>query len=163
MEERVDIAIRAGPMKNSSLIARKLGATRMLIVGSPAYLAARGTPKTVADLDRHRRLSFSYSRAQEGWPLLSDGKSFLVATDGTVLASDGEGLRHLALAGVGLARLARFTIQADLAAGRLVPVLDHLNPGVDEEIYAVHLGQGGPLPARVRVLLDFLAQTARVV
>ncbi len=76
--------------------------------------------------------------------------------------SDGEGLRHLALTGAGLARLAEFTVRGDVRAGRLVPVLEDLNPGDLEEIHAVFLGQGGALPARVRAVLDFLARYARV-
>jgi DNA-binding transcriptional LysR family regulator len=71
-------------------------------------------------------------------------------------------MRHLALSGAGLARLAVFTVRADIAAGRLVSVLEDLNPGDLEEFYAVYIGQGGPLPARVRALLDFLAANVRL-
>ena len=71
--------------------------------------------------------------------------------------SDGEALRHLVLAGLGLARLAAFQVKADIAAGRLLPVLEDRNPGDTEMVHAVFLGQGGHLPARVRVFLDYLA------
>ena len=81
---------------------------------------------------------------------------------GRVQASDGEGLRRLALAGAGLARLAAFTVREDIAAGRLVPVLGHLDTGETEAFHAVYVGQGGPLPSRVRVLLDFLAEHGRI-
>ncbi len=81
---------------------------------------------------------------------------------GRVQASDGEGLRQLALAGVGLARLAAFTIRADIAAGRLMPVLVDLDTGEREAFHAVYIGQGGPLPSRVRALLDFLAERGKV-
>ncbi len=64
----------------------------------------------------------------------------------------------LALAGAGLARLAAFTVKSDIAAGRLQPVLEEFNPGDIEEFHAVYIGQGGPLPARVRALLDFLRE-----
>jgi DNA-binding transcriptional LysR family regulator len=65
------------------------------------------------------------------------------------------------LSGAGLARLAAFTVRADIDAGRLVPVLEEANPDDLEEFYAVYMGQGGPLPARVRALLDFLASHVR--
>ena len=78
--------------------------------------------------------------------------------NGNAQASDGEALRRLALAGLGLARLAAFQVQDDIAAGRLTPVLEDCNPGDLEEVRAVYVGQGGYLPLRVRAFLDFLAE-----
>jgi DNA-binding transcriptional LysR family regulator len=160
LAERADIAIRGGPMKSSALLARRLGETAQMIVGSPAYLARHGTPRTPEELHRHVRLGFGYQRALEGWPL--KGLAELLPTGDRVRASDGHGLQQLVLAGVGLARLSVFTLAADLAAGRLLPVLEAFNPGDREPFHAVHLGQGGPLPARIRVVLDHLAQHGRV-
>ena len=77
---------------------------------------------------------------------------------GNAQASDGEALRQLVLAGLGLARLAAFQVRADIAAGRLQAVLEAFNPGDSEEVHAVFVGQGGHVPLRVRVFLDFLAQ-----
>lgn len=162
LAERTDVAIRAGPLKNSSLVARKLGETPLMIVAAPSYLERFGEPRSVADLDRHNRLGFGYIRAVDGWPLREKGEIILVSPTGRVQASDGEGLRHLALSGVGLARLAAFTVREDIAAGRLVPVLGDLDTGEKEAFHAVYVGQGGPLPSRVRALLDFLADNARV-
>lgn len=160
MEERMDVAVRAGPLKSSSLIARKLGATRMMIVGAPSYLARTGEPRTIAELEEHNLLGFCYSRAVEGWPLRSGGQVITLPTIGNLQTSDGEALRVMAVAGVGLARLAAFAVREDIRAGRLVPLLEEFNPGDLEEVHAVYLGQGGPLPARVRALLDFLAERA---
>ncbi|ANL28766.1 LysR family transcriptional regulator protein [Rhizobium phaseoli] len=162
MEERADVAIRAGPLKSSSLIARKLGATRKLIVASPDYLGRHGEPRTVADLRRHCRIGFSYARATEGWPMRESGETMTIPITPGIQVADGEAMRHLALSGTGLARLAAFTVHADIEAGRLVPVLEEANPGDSEEFYALHIGQGGPLPARVRALLDFLAAHVRL-
>ncbi len=162
LAERTDVAVRAGPLQSSRLIARKLGATRMVIVASPDYLARHGTPDSPTTLDAHNRLGFSYVRIRDSWPLLVDGRTVALPSLGQVQISDGEGLRHLALAGVGLARLAAFAVSADIEAGRLIPVLEDYNPGDLEEVHAVYLGQGGPLPARIRALLDFLAERARV-
>ncbi|GBQ33702.1 transcriptional regulator [Gluconacetobacter sacchari DSM 12717] len=162
LSERTDVAVRAGPLKSSRLVARKLGETAMVIVGAPAYLTRLGVPRTIADLDRHDRLGFSYVRAADGWPLRRDGETVVVPPVGRVQASDGEALRQLAIGGNGLARLARYTVRDDIAAGRLVPVLEAFNPGDREDFHAVHVGQGGPLPARVRALLDFLAERGTV-
>jgi DNA-binding transcriptional LysR family regulator len=162
MEERADVAIRAGPMKSSQLIARKLGGTRMAIVASPSYLAERGTPASAADLAGHSKIAFSYQRAVEGWPLMVDGMRTIANLEDPLRASDGEAMRHLALAGAGLARLAGFTVRRDIDAGRLVEVLGTANPGDIEEFHAVYIGQGGPLPARVRALLDFLGENVRL-
>ncbi|ANL72885.1 LysR family transcriptional regulator protein [Rhizobium phaseoli] len=162
MEERADVAIRAGPLKSSSLIARKLGATRKLIVASPDYLGRHGEPRSVADLRRHCRIGFSYARAIEGWPMRESGETVTIPITPGIQVADGEAMRHLALSGAGLARLASFTVRADIEAGRLVPVLEEANPGDIEEFYALYIGQGGPLPARVRALLDFLAAHVRL-
>ena len=161
LAERTDVAIRAGPLKSSSLIARKLGETALTIVAAPSYLKRCGTPRSVPDLEQHNRLGFGYARAVDGWPLRENGETIVVPATGRVQASDGEGLRRLALAGVGLARLASFTVREDIAAKRLVPLLVHLDTGETEAFHAMYVGQGGPLPSRVRALLDFLFEYGR--
>lgn len=162
LAERMDVAIRAGPMKSSSLVARKLGDSPMVVVGAPSYLERYGEPKSAEDLEHHNRLGFGYVRATEGWPFRMGDEIVTLPTVGRVQASDGEALRRLALAGVGLARLPAFTARDDIAAGRLVPLMEKLNPGDREAFHAVHVGQGGPLPSRIRALLDFLAEFGRV-
>ncbi|MBP0491963.1 LysR family transcriptional regulator [Pararoseomonas indoligenes] len=162
VEARVDVAIRAGPMPESRLRARKLGETRLVIVGAPAYLAARGLPRRPADLAGHELLGFGYARVIQDWPLMEDGRRIAVKVAGRLRASDGEGLRRLALAGAGLVRLAAFCVREDIAAGRLLPVLEEANTGDLEAFHAVHAGGAGPMPARVRALLDFLAARVRI-
>lgn len=162
LAERTDVAVRAGPLRSSSLVARKLGETAMVIVAAPAYLERFGIPRSIDDLDRHNRLGFGYARTVDGWPMRKDGETVVVPVVGRIQASDGEALRRLALDGNGLARLASFTVREDIANGRLVPVLEQLNPGDREAFHAIHIGQGGPLPSRVRALLDFLAERGRV-
>jgi DNA-binding transcriptional LysR family regulator len=162
LEQRTDVALRSGPLKSSQLIARKLGAARMIIVGSPGYFARCGIPKTPNDLTQHNRLGFSYARATKGWPLIDEGVQRTIAPSGNVQVSDGDALRTLAISGVGLVRLASFIIRDDIAANRLVPVLEEFNPGDIDELHAVYLGQGGLLPIRIRVFLEFLAQQIKI-
>lgn len=162
LAERTDIAIRTGPLKTSSLIARKLGETARTIVAAPSYLEQYGQPRHVADLKSHNLLGFSYVRSEPGWTLSEDSHSVVVPVAGRVQISDGEGVRRLAVAGAGLAMLADFTVRDDVAAGRLSQVLSHCNTGDTEVFYAVYIGEGGPLPARIRVVLDFLFEHGKV-
>jgi DNA-binding transcriptional LysR family regulator len=162
LEQRTDVALRSGPLKSSQLIARKLGAGRMVIVGSPDYLARHGVPQTPSELRQHNRLGFSYARLAKGWPLIDEGVERTIPPTGNVQASDGDALRTLALSGVGLVRLVSFMVEDDIAANRLVPVLEAFNPGDIDELHAVYLGQGGLVPRRIRVFLDFLAQQIKI-
>ena len=159
MDERADIAIRWGRLQSSDLVARLLGHTRQVIVGSPAYLQRHGTPTTRDALEQHNRLGTNYRRLTPDWPLRdADGKAIDLPIVGNVRAADGETLRRLALEGVGLARLSVYHIHADLLAGTLVPVMEAFNPGDTEPIHAVYLGKSGRLPARIRAVLDFLVE-----
>ena len=163
MEQRADVAIRVGPLRESRLVARKLGESRVVVVASPAYLARHGTPRSPADLVGHNLLGFSFARLVEGWPFRGpDGGIVSVTPAGNALAGDGETMLALVLAGLGLARLSLFQTQEDIATGRLVPVLEDFNPGDREPIHAIFVGQGGHLPARVRAFLDYLAATIRL-
>ena len=160
--DRTDIAIRAGELASSTLLARKLGDTRLMVVASPDYLERMGQPRTLAEVNRLNRLGFSYVRHSEGWRVQDQGESELISARSRVQASDGEALRHLALNGVGMARLAEFCVRDDMATGRLLEVLPERMVAEMEAFHAVYVGQGGPLPARVRVMLDYLAEHGRV-
>jgi DNA-binding transcriptional LysR family regulator len=162
MAARADLAIRVGALRSSQLVARKLGESRMVVVASPGYLAARGTPASPAELERHELLRWGFARTIDGWPFVHGAKTITVPTRGTVAVGDGESMRRIALAGAGLARLAWFHVGADIDAGDLVPVLERHNPGDAEAIHAIYLGQGGRLPARIRAVLDYLAENVRV-
>ena len=158
LDERTDVAIRWGALASSQLVARRLGDTAQVIVGSPAYLARHGTPQTLEELEAHQRLAHTFKRNMHYWPVRVDGQIQQLPITGYARASDGEALRHLVLAGAGLARMSMFHVGRDIDAGRLVPVAESLNPGEREPIHAVFVGRGGRLPARVRVLLDFLVK-----
>lgn len=163
MEERADVAIRVGPLRESRLLARKLGESRMVVVAAPSYLKQRGTPRTPQDLAQHNMLGFCFSKQIDGWPFLDgEGGHATILPIGNALVSDGEAMRQLTVAGAGLARLTRFHVDHDIAAGKLVPVLEEFNPGDLEAIHAVFVGHGGQLPARVRAFLDYLVETVKL-
>lgn len=162
LEERADIAIRVGPLRGNQLMAKKIGESGVAVVASPDYLVRHGAPKTPAELETHNLIGFNFARSVEGWPFRVDGELISIAAVGNTMVGDGETARQLAVAGVGLARLGRFHVDAEIAAGRLVPVLEAFNPGDIEAIHAVYLGQGGFVPARMRAFIDFLARNVRV-
>ncbi|MNS44255.1 HTH-type transcriptional regulator DmlR [compost metagenome] len=154
---QADVAIRFGPLSDSGLTARKLGETGRVIVASPAYLVARGTPRTPEDLHDHNCLNFNFRRVEPVWPFVRDGREYSLSVRGNIEANNGETLGQLAAAGVGLTRVGAFSVADDVAAGRLVPLLEDFNPGDVENIHAVFVG-GANTPARVRVFVDFLAE-----
>ncbi|ABI70072.1 LysR family transcriptional regulator [Shewanella frigidimarina] len=118
LEKRTDVAIRIGKLADSTLHARPLGKSALHIVASAEYLARRGVPQKVSDLACHELLGFTEPKILNHWPL----KGCDVITP-TISTSNGETLRQLALAGNGIACLSSFMINDDLAAGRLVPIL----------------------------------------
>lgn len=163
LQERADIAIRAGPLRESALTARKLGETRLAVVASPAWIEKNGTPRTPADLAGLNQLRFGFTRLQESWPFRDPrtGAAVFAPPTGDALLDSGEAMRQLCLAGGGLARHALWHVGDDIRAGRLVAVLEDWNPGDTEAVHAIFLGQGGHLPARVRAFLDYLAASVR--
>lgn len=162
LEDRSDVAIRVGPLRNSQLVARKLGESRMMLVAAPSYLERHGVPRDPEDLTRHNLLGFGFARQSNGWPFRDAGGNVTaVVPTGNALVSDGESMRLLVLTGLGISRLSMFHIGPDVAAGGLVPVLEAYNPGDTESIHAVYVG-GGHLPARVRAFLDYLVEAVRL-
>lgn len=157
VEERADIAIRIGPLRDTRLRAKKLGHSRMLLVASPAYLAERGTPRTPEDLDGHDCLQFSFRRSVDSWPFRVGGRTVQRPVQGRFFGNSGEVVRLMAVAGGGIARHGRFHVAEDLREGRLVEVLGDFSTGDGEDIHALYSAQDR-LAARVRAFLDFLEE-----
>lgn len=157
---QADVAIRFGVLADSPLTARRVGQTGRTIVASPDYLARRGTPQVPEDLHDHNCLNFNFRRTEPVWPFRKEGRDYALTVQGNIEANNGETLAQLAIAGVGITRVGNFSMADDLAAGRLVPVLEAFNPGDVEQIHAVFVG-GANMPARVRVFVDFLVSNLR--
>lgn len=154
---QADIAVRFGPLADSTLTARKLGETRRVVVAAPAYLDHHGAPSIPEDLHRHNCLNFNFRRTEPVWPFRRSGGDFAMSVKGNIEANNGETLGQLAANGVGIARVGRFSVADELASGRLVAILEDYNPGDVEMIHAVFVG-GSSIPARIRVFVDFLAR-----
>lgn len=159
IRERVDIAIRHGPLRDSSLMARKLGQSPQVVIASPDYIAERGMPKTPADLDLHNCINFNFRRAVEGWPFRDpeSGRVDVRPVSGSLRASSGSIIRQFCLDGLGIGRVGRFHVEPDIEAGRLMVLLDDWNPQDIEEIHAVYAGHEH-LAVRIRAFMDFLAE-----
>lgn len=154
--DRTDVAFRIGTLQDSAMMARRIGVARRKIVAAPDYLVRYGTPRTIDDLHRHNCLGFNFRRAAPVWPLKESGRIVDRTVSGALLANNGETVRRMALAGVGLARLGDYHARSDIDAGRLVEVLSDAVEGDEEEIHALYLG-GPRLPQRVRTFLDFVS------
>ena len=153
--DRTDIAIRVGTLPDSGMVARRIGTACRKIVAAPSYLARQGVPRSIEDLARHNCLGFNFRRAEPVWPLKQSGRIVDRVVHGSLLANNGETVRRMTLAGVGLGRMGDYHVRADLAAGRLVEVLADVVEPDEEEMHAVFLG-GQRMPQRVRVFLDFV-------
>ena len=155
-----DVAIRFGPLADSALTARKIGESGRVIVASPDYLARHGAPRKPDDLHTHNCLNFSFRRVEPTWPFRVGGRDVTLCVKGGIEANNGETLGQLAADGVGVARVGAFGVMAEIASGKLVPLLEKYNPGDVEQIHAVFVG-GTNMPARVRVFVEFLAEHLR--
>lgn len=155
VEERADVAIRIGPLRDTRLRAKKLGHSRMVLVASPDYLARRGTPRTPDDLDAHDCLRFSFRRSVDSWPFLVEGRLVHKPVEGRFYGNSGEVVREMAVAGCGIARHGRFHVARDLREGRLVELLADYDAGDGEDIHALYAPEDRAA-ARIRALLDFL-------
>ncbi|HEY4250157.1 MAG TPA: LysR family transcriptional regulator [Roseomonas sp.] len=160
LAQRTDVAIRVGTLPDSGLIARKLGESRRVVCAAPDYLRRRGRPEAPDALARHDCLTFNFRRGRPSWPFRWQGRDIEQPVIGTLVVNNGETLRQMALAGAGIARTGLYHVAADIAAGRLVPLLEDANPGDLEVISAVHVG-GGPVPHRVRAFIDHMVETLR--
>jgi DNA-binding transcriptional LysR family regulator len=155
-KEGFDLAIRIGTLDQSTLIARKLATTRLVVCASPAYLKQRGAPKTPQQLREQNCLTYFYNPRPKIWVFKHGGQEETVQVEGCVQVNNGDLLQQLALDGHGIVLLPTFLVGADLKAGRLVHVLADYDAG-ELGIFAVYASRKF-MPAKVRSFLDFLVE-----
>jgi DNA-binding transcriptional LysR family regulator len=156
IEARADLAIRIGPLADSTLNARRLGTSRLRLLASPRYLVRHGTPDKADQLSGHRLLGFTAPASLNIWPLQQQGGDGLPVVP-IITASSGEILRHLALADAGVVCLADFLIRHDVSNGRLVPILESVTLPWTQPVWAVFYKQEALAP-RVTAFVSFLVQ-----
>lgn len=158
LERRTDVAIRIGRLKDSTLHSRPVGASRIRVLASPAYLETHGLPRRVDELGRHVLLGFNQPESLNVWPLIgADNEPYRI--EPTIWSSSGETLRHLALEGVGIACLADFMTREDRETGRLVPLFVRQTQDVRQPINAVYY-RNTAISSRIASFVDYLAHAA---
>ena len=154
VEEGIDVAVRIGKLDDSALVARALGEVPRVVCASPAYLRRHGTPKAPDELREHECLRFSGLTPGREWTFLRDGKEVRVAVGGRFSCNVGEPVIDAARAGVGVLMALGYQVADDLAAGRLVRVLQAFQTPplpVSAVYHSPRL-----MAVRVRVFLDLL-------
>ncbi len=153
--EGYDCAVRVGDFPDSSLVGVRLADNRRLCVATPAFLKAHGAPRHPNDLARFDCLTLSSEASQtRGWAFRVDGEVLYLRPDGPLDCTDGQVLHDWCLQGRGIAWRSTWEVEADIAAGRLVEVLDAF-AAPPNGIYAV-VPQRKHLPLRVRLWIDYL-------
>ncbi|PTR30769.1 LysR family transcriptional regulator [Luteibacter sp. OK325] len=159
LEDHVDLAVRIGTLPDSSLIATRLGTTRRVVCGSPAYFAEKGTPQHPRELRDHACVTFEGLDAATQW-LFSTGKTSLaVPIQSRLAVSTAEAAIDAAVAGVGVTRVIAYQVAARCRDGILKQVLEDFEPEA-WPISMLYAGQGR-LPLKARAFLDFTGPRLR--
>lgn len=154
LEQRTDIAVRIGELKDSTLSATPLGLSQIRILASPAYLKKHGTPQNLEELTQHQLLGFSSLEKLNDWPIY-DAFNNLFHVDTNIKTDSGETLRQLALCGTGIVCLSDFMTQQDIREGRLVQILISSTIKMQQPINLVYY-KNRKLSERVSSFIDFL-------
>jgi DNA-binding transcriptional LysR family regulator len=154
--EGIDVLVRIGPLADSTLIARRLGESRIVLCASPAYVRKRGMPKRPADLAKHDCLGYLREWQPAPFEFVDDRATYAIPITGRFHASDATVLRELALAGEGIAALFDFLVTDALASGELVPVLADY-PSTTWPIHALYPKNRHLVP-KVGAFLDFVGE-----
>ncbi|HEY4239843.1 MAG TPA: LysR family transcriptional regulator [Kofleriaceae bacterium] len=157
IEEGFDVAIRIGPLPESTLIARRLCSITTVLCASPAYLAKRGTPHAVDDLEEHDRILFAPAARVQSWTLVNGTDTYEFGRPARFAANNINAVRDAAIAGAGIASLTDFMIETDCSASRLVRVLPEWT-GQPIDVHAVYPARQN-IPPRLGRFLDHLQQS----
>lgn len=155
VDEGVDLAVRIGPLPDSNLIAKRVGAVRRVLVASPEYLARRGTPAAPADLKLHSVIAFTGLMPGREWRFEGERGHHGVALRPTFEVNDALAAIEAAETGHGITIALSYMVHDKVRDGRLVPVLDDIAPPPSP----VHLvyPQARLVAPRLRALVDFAA------
>ena len=154
-DEGLDLSLRIAPsLKDTSLVAQKLGSVPQLLVAAASYLAAHEQPQTPEDLSAHDCLVHALKSPTNYWAFTGAGGKQSVRVAGSMRSNFGEPLRHAALLGHGISMHPTYMVAQDIKALRLQVVLPTYQP-IGLDIYAMYPSRRN-LPGRVRLFLEFL-------
>jgi len=163
VKDGVDVAIRTGPLADSSLVARQFGRQELLLFAAPSYLARAGTPQTVRDLAGHSAVLFRVPSTGKDrpWHFRVRGRATTCMPPSRLRVDEGDAIVRAAVCGMGIGQVPHYMVLDRLARGELVELLPALRPA-PMQIAAV-MPSGRMVPARARALLDLIAQSPDVV
>ena len=156
VEDRVDLAIRIGPVDEPDAVVRRVAVTPLVCVGSRRYFQDRGMPQTPADLVDHNCLIYGGLREAANWPFVGPDGPFSVSVRGNLSSNSIETIRAGVLAGVGIGFFTKASLVGELSDPDVVTVLDEFVRGVRD----VNLvwPKRRFVPARVRRATEFFAK-----
>jgi len=158
VEDGIDLAVRIGHLADSSLVARHVGEMRRIVVASPAYLKARGEPKTLEAIASHDTIQFGSTAGVADWRFLDAGKEVRITYDPRFSSNSSDAAIQYAAEGGGLTRVMAYQAAEALKAGKLKIVLAKF------ELPALPINIVYPtsrlLSAKVRSFIDLVAEIA---
>ena len=154
--EGFDLGVRIGHLSDSSLVARKLGATEIWVVGSPNFVAQNGEPASPDDLHRFNCVRDTNFRSGNAWHFVINGAPQDVAVHGPILVNSARSGRDIALCGLALAYCPEYVVRSDVERGHLQRIMPHV-PTLELPIHAIY-SSSRHLPARVRAFVAFLGE-----
>lgn len=155
IDDGYDLAVRTGPLTDSSLMAKKLVGGRRVVCASPDYFAQYGRPQTPQDLKSHNCMAYLNMAEGKSWPFMVGGRKIWQPVHGRFAADNGDLLHEAALTGCGITFLPTFIVGGSLENGTLETVLDDFEDK-DFGIYAVYQ-HTRHLSAKIRTLIDHLS------
>ncbi len=158
IREGFDCVVRVGTLENSNLVARPLGALRIINCASPAYLQHHGEPQGPSDMPNHRLVHYvqTLGKRPEGWEYY-DGKRYCsIAVPGVITVNSAAAYQAACLAGLGIIQVPEVGVRSEIEAGRLVEVLSDypVEPMPVNLLYATRRN----LPRRLQVFMDWLSE-----
>jgi DNA-binding transcriptional LysR family regulator len=159
--ESVDVAVRIGALNDSSVLARKVGTIRRVLVASPTYLARAGAPATPSDLTEHTLIVGPAGRSSEAWSFRKNGKSTSIRIQGRFIINATEVATAAAVAGLGIYSTGERSILSELESRALVLVLPDWEIGSSD--INVILPAGRVAKASARAFVDFIVAQMREI
>ncbi|PRA10433.1 MULTISPECIES: LysR family transcriptional regulator [Pseudomonas] len=155
VSEGLDVTLRIGELRDSGLIARRIGTTHRVTLASPAYLAKHPAPKSPQDLSQHNCLLFNLLSSQNQWVYEKNGARHSVRIAGNAQSNNSEAVREMVLTGLGIALSPLWLFYDDLKAGRVVALLQDYT-AQSLPIHAV-AAPNRRQSARVKAFVDYMA------
>jgi len=153
LEEHVDVALRIGNLADSSLIAARVGQVCRVVCASPAYLKARGTPKSPDDLSAHDCISYPPIQATDVWRFSKDQSEYVVPVRSRLIVSNLESACDAARAGVGITLAFSYHVAESVRSGELTPLLQDFQPPPQSVSFVYPPDRF--MPVKLRAFLDF--------